>query len=485
MDRATQRFVRQRRSHDRVTLILVAVFAVLAVTTAVVAFFWARNFFATWKMTSLGGNPPVAGSTTNNNNEVVLPEKGADVPFQAPEFGPASQPWDGKTRVSILVMGLDYRDCETDQGFQECDNNPASRTDSMMLLSVDPVSKTAGMLSIPRDLWVYIPGFDYAKINTAYFLGEVNKMPEGGPGLAMDTVEQVLGVPIQYYALVDFNAFVRIIDELGGVKIRPQERIKIDPLGPGNTFYLDPGVYVVDGSTALAYARNRYTEGGDFDRAQRQQEVLLSIRDRVMQFNMLPTLVTKAPRLYNEVQQGVRTNLTLQQIVQLALLAQQIGSENIKRGVIGPPSYITFSESPDGQAIEIPVTDQIRVLRDEIFASGPAASPAAVSEDLGELVKQEKAKVIVKNGSSTEGLASRTANYLRGQGLDVVGEANADQVYTSNTIIDYTGKPYTIRFLAEMLKVENARVLNRFDPNSQVDVEVILGTTFADSNDLP
>jgi hypothetical protein len=122
---------------------------------------------------------------------------------------------------------------------------------------------------------------------------------------------------------------------------------------------------------------------------------------------------------------------------------------------------------------------------DEIFASGPAASPAAVSEDLGELVKQEKAKVIVKNGSTTEGLASRTANYLREQGLDVVGEANADQVYTANTIIDYTGKPYTIRFLAEMLKVENARVLNRFDPTSQVDVEVILGTTFADTNELP
>ena len=245
----------------------------------------------------------------------------------------------------------------------------------------------------------------------------------------MDTVEQVLGVPIQYYAQVDFNAFVRIIDELGGVKIRPHEQIKIDPIGPSNSFYLEPGVYVVDGATALAYARNRYTEGGDFDRANRQQEVLLSVRERVMQFNMLPTLVTKAPALYNEVQNGVRTNLTLQQIVQLALLSQQIPKENIKRGVIGPPNYITFSQSPDGQAIEIPVTDQIRMLRDEIFASGSAVGPAAVTEDLGELVKQEKAKVVIKNGTNTEGLASRTAEYLRGQGIDVVGESNADQVY--------------------------------------------------------
>ncbi len=483
MDRATPRFVRKRRTFDRVTLILVAVFAVVAIVTAVVAFFWARSFFASWKLTDLDGSPPVAGQT--NNSQVVLPEQGSDIPFQPSDSAPAAQPWDGKTRVTILLMGLDYRDCETEAGFQECDNTGASRTDSMMLVSIDPVSKSVGVLSIPRDLWVYIPGYDYYKINTAYFLGVANNLPEGGPGLAMDTVEQVLGVPIQYYALVDFNAFVRIIDELGGVKIRPTEKIKIDPIGPNNSFYLDPGVYVVDGETALAYARNRYTEGGDFDRANRQQEVLLSVRERVTQFNMLPTLVTKAPAIYNEVQKGVRTNLTLQQIVQLALLSQQIPKENIKRGVIGPPNYITFSESPDGQAIEIPVTDQIRLLRDEIFASGSAAGPAAVSEDLNELVKQEKAKVIVKNGTSTEGLASRTATYLRGVGIDVVGEANADQVSSYSTIIDYTGKPYTIRYLSDMLKVENTRILNRYDPNSQVDVEVVLGTSFADDNNLP
>ena len=153
--------------------------------------------------------------------------------------------------------------------------------------------------------------------------------------------------------------------------------------------------------------------------------------------------------------------------------------------MIGPPNYITFSQSPDGQAIEIPVTDQIRMLRDEIFASGSAAGPAAVTDDLGELVKQEKAKVVIKNGTNTEGLASRTAEYLRGAGIDVVAKSNADQVASTSTIIDYTGKPYTIRYLSEMLKVENTRVLNRYDPNSQVDVEVILGTTFADDNSLP
>jgi LCP family protein required for cell wall assembly len=482
MDRVTPQFVRKRRAMDRVSLILVAVFAVLAIATAIVAFIWAKNFFASWSMTNLDGSPPVADQTSS---QVVVPEEGSNEPFQPSDNAPAAQPWDGKTRVTILLMGLDYRDCETEAGFQDCDTSSAARTDSMMLLSVDPVTKSAGLLSIPRDLWVYIPGYDYYKINTAYFLGEANKLPEGGAGLAMDTVEQVLGVPIQYYALVDFNAFVRLIDELGGVKIRPTERIRIDPIGPNNSFYLDPGVYVVDGATALAYARNRYTEGGDFDRAQRQQEVILSVRERVLQFNMLPTLVTKAPTLYKEIQAGVKTNLTLQQIVQLALLTQQISKENIKNGVIGPPNYVTFGTSADGQSIEIPVTDQIRVLRDEIFASGSAVGPAAVSSDLTELVKEEQAKVLIKNGSTTEGLASRTANYLSGLGINVVGEANADEVSSYSTIIDYTGKPYTISYLSQMLNVENSRVLNRYDPTSNVDVEVVLGTSFASDNSLP
>ena len=102
-----------------------AVFAVFAIATAFVAFFWARSFFASWKLTSLDGSPPIAAET-NNNNQVVLPENGADVPFQ-PETGPSAQPWDGKTRVTILLMGLDYRDCETEAGFQDCDTSGAAR----------------------------------------------------------------------------------------------------------------------------------------------------------------------------------------------------------------------------------------------------------------------------------------------------------------------------------------------------------------------
>jgi hypothetical protein len=313
----------------------------------------------------------------------------------------------------------------------------------------------------------------------------------------MQTVEGLLGVPIQYYAQIDFNAFVRVIDEMGGLDMHIREEIIVDPLGPGNTRTLYPGVQTLDGATVLAYARNRHTEGGDFDRANRQQEVILAVRDQVLTFNMLPTLVAKAPALYKEVQSGVRTNMTLQQVVQLAILMQSIPSANIKRGVIGPPNQITYDTSPDGQSIEIPVPDQIRLLRDEIFASGgpvgPAAAeaavqaenPTAVPGDPVELAKQENARIVVQNGSSSEGLATRTAEYLRGQGLNVIGESNADQAYSQSTIIDYSGKPYTARYLVQLLGVDASRVVSRFDPQAQVDIEVILGSTFADSNPLP
>ena len=149
---------------------------------------------------------------------------------------PSSQPelaaWDGVGRVTVLLIGLDYRDWSAGADY--------SRSDTLMLLTLDPLTKTAGILSIPRDMWVAIPGFQHGKINTAYYLGEAYKLPGGGPGLAVKTVEQFLGVPINYYAQIDFGAFVRFIDELDGVKINVPEKIVVDLLGKGSATKKDP-----------------------------------------------------------------------------------------------------------------------------------------------------------------------------------------------------------------------------------------------------
>lgn len=167
-------------------------------------------------------------------------------------------------------------------------------------------------------------------------------------------------------------------------------------------------------------------------------------------------------------------------MIQLALLATKIDRESIKQGIIGPPKQVEFATNPeDGQAILIPVPDQIRVLRDEVFATGGPVGPAAVNGDPEELMKAENARVVVMNGTTTAGLASKTSEMLRGNGVNIVGENNADQAYGATTIYDYTGKPYTIKYLIQRLNIPDSRVVNRFDPNAASDIEIILGEDWA------
>lgn len=442
-----------------------------------------RNLVASWN----GTNLPVAAGPAKTKSGTVVPvatltpdSKVYTAPLQAKGM-PTALPWDGNSRINILVMGLDYRD------WQDSPDTP-SRTDSMMLFTIDPVSKTAGMLSIPRDLWVQIPGYDFAKINQAYFLGAANKLPGGGPALAMKTVEQVLNVPIQYYAQIDFTAFAKMIDELGGIDVYVHQTMRVSLVGKAGSFELKPGVQTLDGPTLLAYVRNRYTDGNDFARSQRQQEVIMDIRDEILQFNMLPTLIGKAPALYQELAGGIHTNLNLDQIIRLAVLAESIDRTRIHQAVIDDTDVMD-SYSSDGQAILIPIPDRIRIRRDEIFAN--TASPVPVTQSTAavgnpvKLMKNENARVAVRNGTAQTGLATNTTEYFKKQGLNVVDQSNADQTYDTSIIYVYTSKPYTVKFLADLMKIPNARIFNKFNPDSKVDVEVILGVDWAYKNPMP
>jgi LCP family protein required for cell wall assembly len=386
-------------------------------------------------------------------------------------------PWDGAGRVTVLLLGLDYRDWEAQE--------EASRSDTMILLTLDPQSKTAGILSIPRDLWVSIPGFQHGKINTAYYLGDAYQLPGGGPALAVKTVEQFLGVPINYYAQVDFAAFVRFIDEIGGVKIDVPEPITIDLLGTGpkTKKKLQPGVQVLPGEWALAYARNRYTENGDFDRAARQQQVIMGIREQILRVDMLPNLISKAPTLYNELASGIRTNLTLDEVIRLALLAQSVPDEGIKKGIINKDN-VYFGNSPDGLSILIPIPDDIQNLRDEIFAASGAIGPQLPGSPQ-EQMKAEAARLAVYDGSGDPSLGGRAVEYLRGLGANVTQTGAADRAYAGTTIVDHTGNPYIVKYLVDLLKIAPGNIYVKFDPNSAVDVELFLGTDLAGANIVP
>jgi len=479
---------KHRPALDRLSLGLLISFIVLAIGAAIGCYSLARNLVNTWNVTTLPGAPdtsvlnpaPVSPATTGTPNTTL-----AVTPMELMP-GPTAVPWDGASRVNILMMGLDYRD------WSENANAP-SRTDSMILFTIDPVSKTAGMLSIPRDMWVDIPGFDYGPINTAYFLGDAFKVPGGGPGLAVATVEEFLGVPIQYYAQIDFGAFAKFIDELGGVTINVQNTMHVSLIGKPGIFEIKPGVQTLDGPTLLAYARDRHDDenGGlseDYARSQRQQQVIMAIRDNVLQAKMLPTLIVKAPAMFQDLSSGIRTNLTVDQVLRLAQLAQTIDTSHIKRGLITVKDVIqTSTVLSDGtnKDVLIPIPDKIRVIRDTIFTTNSAIKPGAAKVDLASLVRDEQSRITLLNGTAQSDLATRTAEYFRAQGLNVVEQTVASQSQAISSLIIYTGKPYTIKYLSDLMKIHESQIINKFNPDSPVDIEVVLGNDWANKNPLP
>ncbi len=418
-----------------------------------------------YAFTSGGLGEPGGSFQPNDPSDPLAPGGLDQLPGLAPDTTVELTPWDGVGRVNVLVMGLDYRDWSDGEG--------PSRTDTMMLLTLDPLTRTAGILSIPRDLWVSIPGFDNNRINTAYFLGESYDLPGGGPGLASETVEALLGVPIHYYAQIDFAAFVRFIDEIGGVKIDVPERIEVDPLGEGNTKVLKPGIQTLDGALTLAYARARNTPAGDFDRAQRQQQVIMAVRDRILSLQLLPVLLGKAPQLYAELSGGVQTNLTFEEILQLGLLVSEVAAEDIERGAIGL-EHTLFANTSEGASVLIPLSEKIRELRDALFASTGALGPLTAGEP-AERMAAEGVRLAIRNGGSTPGMAVDAAEFLAALGAQVVEVGDADYAYSVTTLIDYTGSPHTLSYLYELFGVLPERVFFEYDPTSPVDLLLILG----------
>jgi len=465
-------------------MVRIVVILVLAVVLALYTFNAISKLVATWDVTDLPGlaiaqpTPTLVPGEESTGVAETGTEPETAAPVMAPS-GPSPEPWDGASRVTVLLIGLDYND------WRGGASSPLS--DTMMLLTLDPIAQTAGILSIPRDLWVSIPGFDYGKINTAYQLGDAYNLPGGGPGLAMATVEKLIGVPIQYYAQIDFTAFVRFIDEIEGVKITIPKKIFIDIYDdPRGKFKLEPGIQTLPGEYALAYARARNTEGGDFDRARRQQQVLMAIRDRFLSFDLFTTLLPKAPTLYQELSSGINTNLSLDESLQLAWLALQVPEEKISQGVIGA-EQVNFGKSPDGLDVLKPLPDQIRLLRDQIFtttgAINPAAEPGTAAIDL---MIQENARIKLLNGTLTPGLAGLTGEYFQSLGAEIVelGDA-AEKPFSYTYIYDHTGNPYTVQYFVDLMQISRFRVVSRFSPDNAVDVTIIIGNEWANSNPMP
>lgn len=236
-------------------------------------------------------------------------------------------------QVNILLLGSDQR--AATGGF---------RTDTIILLSVNPSTKTASMISFPRDLYLYIPGWTYQRINTAMF--------HGGFELLADTLEYNFGVRPSYYVMTYFWAFNDAIDSLGGIDVEVARPLTDNTLNDG--FSVPAGLVHMDGSTALLYSRSRYSTS-DFDRTRRQQEVLQAILKKLLSMNA----IEKADELYEIYDESVTTNLTWSEIAAMLPLAVYFSdTSRIHQFFIGPAEVISWT-TPGGAQVLLPRQEQI------------------------------------------------------------------------------------------------------------------------------
>ena len=255
--------------------------------------------------------------------------------------------WDGTSRLTVLVMGLDRRPGYTGLAY---------RTDTMMIVSLDPETDTLGILSIPRDLYVNVPGYSaLQRINTPMVLGEYDQQGSG-PELAMQTVQYNFGIRIHDYIIVDFEAVTTLVDAIGGIEVDVPNAIADWQFPDMNEGYdplvLNAGLQTMDGETALKYARTRHGDS-DFQRAERQQQVLFAVRDQVLSRDAIPGLILQAPSLYGSLSQDIATNLTLDQMIQLGLYLRDIPLDNIHTGVIDI-NYVMGYTTEEGAQVLIP-----------------------------------------------------------------------------------------------------------------------------------
>ncbi len=389
----------------------------------------------------------------------------------------SSPVWTGQERVNVLLLGVDQREDEKGQ---------PTRSDTMIVLTLDPVSKTGGMLSIPRDLWVAIPLKEVGeeRINSAHFFGDFYKYPGGGPALAKKTVSLNLGIPIHYYARVDFQGFQRVVDSVGGINVDVQTPLRDDQFPDSNygtmRIFIPAGLQHMDGQTALIYARSRHSDS-DFGRIKRQQQVLLALREQGLQLGLLP----KLPFLFTTLKDAVKTDIPAKEALVLAQLAAQVDMKNIASRSIDA-NMVTEYTTPGGADVVVPRRDEIKTLIQEMFYAPKAPAPTMVPptptvsavEDKQKL-KDEAARIEVQNGTDVDGLAAKARSALELRGYQVVGVTNAELSNYKDTVLVYyfDNKKYTRDQLARFFSISPANVRNGNNPKSDVDFRVILGAS--------
>src|SRR3954451_6354250 len=420
-----------------------------------------------------GTDAPEASAT----DAAPTPEPGA-----SGTLAPTLPPWDGKERLNILLVGADTRP-----------GDATFNTDTLIVVSIDPVSKQVAMFQVPRDM-VDVPVPDNAtalwgatyggKINS-WFTQNRNRS-DLWPGATPTTrgfnalkaiLGKLYGLDIRYYIKVDFRGFRKVVDTLGGVQINVQMPVYESQypasFGALQRVYIPSGPQHMTGAQALIYARSRHrAAGGDFDRGRRQQRVLLSIREQMN----AQAIVAHLPSLIDALKQSIRTDIPTSQLPKLLALADSVDTRDIRSYVCAPKFYATecLNCPPRGYIIT-PNVARIRSAVRDAFSVSPDL--LAERERLG----SEAAAVWLYNGSSRTGLATRAADYLTYYGLEASAPNRNVPPQAATQIVAYNGAekqmPETIKYLEQLY---GTTVKIATDPTVTADIVVTLGQNAPD-----
>jgi LCP family protein required for cell wall assembly len=354
---------------------------------------------------------------------------------------------EGDGRVNILLLG---------KGGPGHDG--ADLTDTLMVASIDSCQKEVGLLSLPRDLYVKRPGDGSMKINSVYAMAKEQALYEGATDAEAEkkgiesteqVVEEVTGIPMHYYAMVDFEAFREAIDTVVGVDVNVKEQL-YDPTvaweNGWNPVIAEAGMNHFDGKKALLYARSRHgSQRGDFDRAERQREILLALQNKVFTLGTFSNPV-KLTQLFSAFGSHVQTNLSIDDITALYDLLGGVEDHKVNSiSLADPPNDFVTTDNIGGLSVVVP----------KAGVYDYAAIQRYVRTTLRDgFLKKENASIMVLNGTSTPGAAAEYADLLKGYGYNVIGTGDApSQDYPQTVLVSLRGsdKKYTKRYLEQRL----------------------------------
>lgn len=394
-------------------------------------------------------------------NEVAVPAVPAYVPgtdigvnVSLPGVSaPGPQPWTPKARLNILVLGIDKRPGQPEEG--------SYRSDTMFVASVDTHAGRLQLLAIPRDFWAEIPYGNTPgvwaenKINAAYSYGQFYKYPGGGPSAAVAAVEHNLNVTIDHYVVIDWEGFVRVIDALGGIDIEVPETISdfgtdVLEVFPDRT--VEAGLRHMDGKQALGYSRVRVD--GDLKRIERQQLVIRAAIEKAVSLGW----VGRIPELWSAYRDAFRTNIDNALVPGYALMAREVDLGHIETFSLGKAMYGGVSE--DGQLILLPNREQMYGIID-LFLADPQVRD-----------EQPQVAVVTPPGGAAAGKAALAHLEHYGVPPEWVTVVPGDGSLAPG-IYDVAGKRYTAAKLAGLFDVRLSNPTG--DEPSGFDVVVVLG----------